>query len=371
MKCPHCGFENKEGEEICSSCGKEIKVPEEISLPDEEPENEPSYGAIYHLESKDSNGEESEEEEVSLKKASLSKDWKQELKQRVKEIKEKKAKEKKHAVKEEASAEAIEEADYSPPAHEKTEPSSEPMEQDKEEEGLARKKKKKSTPAEKELDIKEELPLFSLDEEEFVPPEGKESPPQEPPSPKEEIKEEKAFPDELQKFVESYEPLDEGVYEEPLKQEVEEKAEIRAEMDVTDREVIIKSRLFAGIFDLLILAIFYLAIIFFTMKIMGTDYITLLKAAPLPLAGLLLLLTFAYFVYFTGFSGQTIGKMALKIRVISVPDGRVTFPRAFMRWVGYLISAAFLLLGFLWITFDSEARGWHDKIAGTRVEIYY
>jgi len=107
------------------------------------------------------------------------------------------------------------------------------------------------------------------------------------------------------------------------------------------------------------------------MKILGMDYITLLKSAPFPLAGLLLLLTMAYFVYFTGFSGQTMGKMALKIRVVSITNARVSFPKAFLRWFGYIISAGFLLLGFLWITFDNEARGWHDKIAGTRVEIYY
>jgi len=370
MICPHCGFDNKEGEEICSSCGNEISASEELSLPDEESESEPSYGAIYHLESKDEEEGEAEEEEVGVKKASFSKNWKKELKQRVKEIKEKKEKEKERVTSDKPSAESMDEVDLIAPGYEQAKAPSEPMQQDKEEESLPRKKRRKRITADKEPEKKEPTLFTFEDEEEPTPAEEKESQPQEPPSPGE-VPGEESLSDELQKFVEHYEPLAEGVLEEPLKVEEEEKTEIRTEMDITDREVIIKSRLFAAIFDFLILAIFYLSVIFFTMKIIGTDYITLLRSAPIPLAGLLLLLTMAYFVYFTGFSGQTMGKMALKIRVISIPDGRVTFLKAFIRWIGYLISAAFLLLGFLWITFDNEARGWHDKIAGTRVEIYY
>jgi uncharacterized RDD family membrane protein YckC len=40
---------------------------------------------------------------------------------------------------------------------------------------------------------------------------------------------------------------------------------------------------------------------------------------------------------------------------------------AFLRWVGYIISAAGICLGFIWIIFDRKKQGWHDKIAGTVV----
>jgi uncharacterized RDD family membrane protein YckC len=45
----------------------------------------------------------------------------------------------------------------------------------------------------------------------------------------------------------------------------------------------------------------------------------------------------------------------------------MTFGLAFLRWVGYIISAVVLYLGFVWIAFDAKKQGWHDKIAGTVV----
>ena len=35
--------------------------------------------------------------------------------------------------------------------------------------------------------------------------------------------------------------------------------------------------------------------------------------------------------------------------------------------MGKLISAIALCLGFLWIAWDREKQGWHDKIADTHV----
>jgi uncharacterized RDD family membrane protein YckC len=361
MKCPHCGFENEEDEKVCVSCGKWIHGLMDVPDSEEESENNKSYGAVYHIERKEDqekgNGGESDEESET-KEQTYSKDWREELKQRVKEIKEKKKQGKKDSV-ESTEEEALEE-----------EMDSEEVEEAEEEKTPVKAKKptKKQRPAaKKQAPTKEEPNLFSMEEDE----EKEESSPPEPSESKKEFPDEKAYPDDLKDLVEEYEPLSEEVYEEPLKEEEEEKAVVAAETDIADKEVIVKSRFFAGVFDLMILAILYLAIVYSTIKIMGINYLVLLKSAPIPLTGLLLLLSLAYFVYFTGFSGQTIGKMALKIRVISNRNGRVSFPMAFLRWIGYLISAGILFLGFLWITFDNEARGWHDKIAGTRVEIYY
>jgi uncharacterized RDD family membrane protein YckC len=41
--------------------------------------------------------------------------------------------------------------------------------------------------------------------------------------------------------------------------------------------------------------------------------------------------------------------------------------RALLRYVGLIISIVVLLLGVIWIAFDSRKQGWHDKIAGTVV----
>ncbi|HOK06359.1 MAG TPA: RDD family protein [Syntrophales bacterium] len=83
--------------------------------------------------------------------------------------------------------------------------------------------------------------------------------------------------------------------------------------------------------------------------------------------GLSVLANGAYFVYFHGSRGQTPGKILLGLRVVPVGGERMTYGIAFLRWVGYLVSALFLFLGYLWVAFDGRKQGWHDKIAGTYV----
>ncbi|MBI4337857.1 MAG: RDD family protein [Chloroflexi bacterium] len=75
-----------------------------------------------------------------------------------------------------------------------------------------------------------------------------------------------------------------------------------------------------------------------------------------------------YYVLMTGLRGQTLGKMALGIKVV---DERGQVPgvgRAALREViGKFLSALALGLGFLWIAWDGKKQGWHDKIATTFV----
>ena len=41
--------------------------------------------------------------------------------------------------------------------------------------------------------------------------------------------------------------------------------------------------------------------------------------------------------------------------------------RAFLRNVGFGISALVLGIGLLWVAFDPNKQGWHDKMADTYV----
>ena len=68
-------------------------------------------------------------------------------------------------------------------------------------------------------------------------------------------------------------------------------------------------------------------------------------------------------------NGQTPGKMLLRIRVIRTDGSPLTWRNAILRYLGYFVSAFFLLMGFLWIAFDARKQGWHDKIAETYVII--
>ena len=75
-----------------------------------------------------------------------------------------------------------------------------------------------------------------------------------------------------------------------------------------------------------------------------------------------------YYVILTAVRGQTVGKIALGIRVVGKDGEAPGLGYAVLREVvGKFISAIALFLGFLWIGCDKEKQGWHDKIAGTRV----
>ncbi len=86
-----------------------------------------------------------------------------------------------------------------------------------------------------------------------------------------------------------------------------------------------------------------------------------------PIYLLLFFLGSSYFVILNGYSGKTIGKMLMGIRIISEEGGPIGFWQSFVRWIGYYISAIFLFIGFIWSVFDPNFQSWHDKIAGTYV----
>jgi uncharacterized RDD family membrane protein YckC len=85
--------------------------------------------------------------------------------------------------------------------------------------------------------------------------------------------------------------------------------------------------------------------------------------------GLGLLISLAYFTYFEGSAkGQTPGKMALGIRVIDFGGGgSIGYGRAFIRWIGRIVSELPILLGYLWMLWDKERQTWHDKFANAVV----
>lgn len=75
----------------------------------------------------------------------------------------------------------------------------------------------------------------------------------------------------------------------------------------------------------------------------------------------------AYFTYFYGYTGQTIGKMVCGLKVVGTEGGLIGYRRSFLRWIGYSISFYAFFLGFFWIALDPNKQGWHDKIARTFV----
>ena len=78
-------------------------------------------------------------------------------------------------------------------------------------------------------------------------------------------------------------------------------------------------------------------------------------------------LDMAYFTYFHGTMGQTPGKRLMGLRVVQDTGETIGLGTAFLRWVGYIISALPMLMGFIWAGVDRRKQAWHDKIAGTVV----
>ena len=75
-------------------------------------------------------------------------------------------------------------------------------------------------------------------------------------------------------------------------------------------------------------------------------------------------------IYYVGFwvsSGQTIGKFITGIKVSKADGAKLSWGSAILRYIGYLISAVALSIGFLWLAFDKKRQGWHDKMAGPLV----
>lgn len=74
-----------------------------------------------------------------------------------------------------------------------------------------------------------------------------------------------------------------------------------------------------------------------------------------------------YFGLFWTLTGQTLGHRVLRLRVVD-PRGRPPRPWwAALRVLGHGLSLAAGAMGWLWVAFDRDKRGWHDHLARTYV----
>ena len=95
----------------------------------------------------------------------------------------------------------------------------------------------------------------------------------------------------------------------------------------------------------------------------GIEQIRLLL--PLYIFGIIV--SIAYYTFFHGNTGQTPGKMICRLKVVRTNGEPLGYGKAFLRWIGYIVSWFAFALGFLWVIFDRQKQAWHDKIAGTYV----
>ena len=79
-------------------------------------------------------------------------------------------------------------------------------------------------------------------------------------------------------------------------------------------------------------------------------------------------MAFAYFGFFeTKPEGQTLGKKAMKIKVVDINTGQPILGRGWTRAGGRILSSIVCALGYLWILWDKDKQTWHDKFATSTV----
>ena len=130
-------------------------------------------------------------------------------------------------------------------------------------------------------------------------------------------------------------------------------------------------RIFAAVVDLGLLIGMDALVLQGTLKICGLEFSEAAAIPVVPFVAFLALLNGGYVAAFTAAGGQTIGKMLTGIRVVTSEEDawtdRVPVGPSALRALGYLISALPVGLGFLPVLLGAERRGFHDRLAHTRV----
>lgn len=93
--------------------------------------------------------------------------------------------------------------------------------------------------------------------------------------------------------------------------------------------------------------------------------IMLLSVIP----GINVIVVWVYFILMTlKMNGQTLGKKVFGVQVVSANGSPLGTGQVILReTVGKLLSGFVFDLGYLWVIWDPQKQGWHDKIAGTYV----
>jgi uncharacterized RDD family membrane protein YckC len=126
-------------------------------------------------------------------------------------------------------------------------------------------------------------------------------------------------------------------------------------------------RVIAAALDLTILGAIDVVVVYFTLRLCGLSTADVLMLPPIPFLAFFTLVNGGYLAAFTAAGGQTIGKMALGIKVVGHADLPVSGGLAVIRALGCLASVASLGLGFLPALIGGGGRAIEDRLADTRV----
>ena len=126
-------------------------------------------------------------------------------------------------------------------------------------------------------------------------------------------------------------------------------------------------RVAAAAIDLLILGGLDAGVLYFTLRLCRLAAIEALILPVAPLLLFFLILNGGYLLAFTAAGGQTIGKMAVGIKVVAADVGSLTLRQAAVRTIGCILCIVPAGLGFVPFLLAPGRRALHDRLAGTWV----
>jgi len=122
----------------------------------------------------------------------------------------------------------------------------------------------------------------------------------------------------------------------------------------------------AAALDLLLLSILWAVVVYFASRAAHVGLTGLRPAWPY-LGGYLAFLGLAYACYFTGTTGQTLGKIATGLRVVDATGRPPGYLRAFARAAVGSVGVAAAGTGLIPMLLDPARRALHDRLVKTRV----
>ena len=127
-------------------------------------------------------------------------------------------------------------------------------------------------------------------------------------------------------------------------------------------------RLVAAVVDGGILAGINVAVVYLTLRVVGLGVDDVWRLPTIPVVSFLAMFDLGYLVLLTAFGGQTVGKMATRLRVEGRDGEAVSVSRSLGRAAACAVCMVPAGVGFVGVLTASR-RSLQDRLAGTRVVV--